>query len=713
MAAALASTPGTTMRLFDLQDELELRSYGHRGTGLNTRLVATWPNVLTYNPAAIGGPDSANTRYQNAKIYTTYSYDRDNLRPLNDHPTVGAVANAVWPNNGMRVPINPTSAADLSVNATDVMNNTAYLASAMLASGYPADEAYSFAANYASQRSLATGIVRSTGVDLVNPEAVGLSGAAAGAALPGPFDTNYQYLGLRPQPFITELGVRLKDQNPAPPADPTNTPTQWGTTDVEAWAVELYNPFPVAINLAGWEIRTGAGTVSIGAGTIPANGTFVVASDAALIAASVPAGQRFLTVTRLSTPAVTPFVVGDYANCKLYLLRPYGGGFGLLPVDRLDYGRLYPATPPVAVEYHFLARPATDSWQCMLNVVSKHQVGTTLGVYPGGGGASYVNPLTGAAYAANLNLRTILQDRFANNNTLTVNQPMSFRDFHRLWRIAHKVTTNPANYSQCVFASDMLRNRWQWFAPAVNQDAGFGVMTNAIIANDPANPKGSEQWKVDASVRFNFISATPQDLRADRLQHYLRFQGSYEGPLTAAETQSGRLTTPLDRNRIPGRINLNTANIDTLTILFSGVLDTTSNPDLTICTTAGDAAWWANKLFAERIKDRNGTTYNGFRDISALANSCISQITLSSTTTLDQRDALWVRLYPMTTFRSDTWVLWGYILNATPGSDKALIPSGGERRFVAILDGSWANRAPSEGGSPQDVRVLAVKQMPR
>jgi hypothetical protein len=93
--------------------------------------------------------------------------------------------------------------------------------------------------------------------------------------------------------------------------------------------------------------------------------------------------------------------------------------------------------------------------------------------------------------------------------------------------------------------------------------------------------------------------------------------------------------------------------------------------------------------------------------------SAYSQITLSSTTTLDQRDALWVRLYPMITFRSDTWVLWGYILNATPGSDSALIPSGGERRFVALLDGSWANRAPSEGGSPQDVRVLAVKQMPR
>ncbi|MEI7765879.1 MAG: hypothetical protein WCJ97_00420, partial [Phycisphaerae bacterium] len=76
-------------------------------------------------------------------------------------------------------------------------------------------------------------------------------------------------------------------------------------------------------------------------------------------------------------------------------------------------------------------------------------------------------------------------------------------------------------------------------------------------------------------------------------------------------------------------------------------------------------------------------------------------------------DALWVRLYPLITFRSDTFVLWGYVESYETGSCNIGAKQGGTRRFMALYDASWANRAPSEGGNPQDVRILAVKDMPR
>jgi hypothetical protein len=101
------------------------------------------------------------------------------------------------------------------------------------------------------------------------------------------------------------------------------------------------------------------------------------------------------------------------------------------------------------------------------------------------------------------------------------------------------------------------------------------------------------------------------------------------------------------------------------------------------------------------------------RDLKGWSDFCVARITLNSTMTLDQRDALWVRLYPMITFRSDSYVVWGYVESREIGSAHIGDRQGGIRRFVALLDGSWANLSPSEGGNPQHVRVLAVKEMPR
>lgn len=723
----LRNLPTDNLRLFDFQDEIELRSYGHRGTGLNTRLVQLWKTTLPFSL-------SSDLRSTNAKKYTVYSYDRDNLRPLNNHPVVGAVTNVnggtvlPLPPDGRRIPINPHVPGGQfnDINAKVVAENARYLASAMLLCGYGKDDAYGFAANYASQRGNAIGMADDTGVVLGQPPTAftdGLAGSSPGD-MPGPATPTFRYYGVRPQPFITEMGVRVRDQNPAPLADPTNTPGTWGKTDIEAWGIEMFNPYPTAVDLTGWKLwligqNNALGVVNL-SGVLGTNSTKVFASELAFVAPGAQPSAIIDNTVRLSQPAGAAFVPGSFTSYRVYLTRPVNGVN--VPVDSMDYGRMYPASlPPAAATYYFVRRPGAGPWNCMVNVVNTHSIGSVVGSYPDGAANGFIfprSPLPTPYDNRNL-FASVMTDRYV--GAVTPSDPMSFRDFHRTWRVAHKVDL--INWDNSVLLGDTLRERWQYFtpfpAPPATPDAGFGP---------GINPNGNHQWIVDASVRLKFHQAWHAlDARPDRLSNYLRFQGFDTGALTATETQAGRLVTILDRDRIPGRININTASAEVLTILFASVLDATTNPDLTPFTNTAftatgstnldiQAAWWANQIVAWR--NNTSQPFRDLKELSLFFINRVNQIPLNNlkenrTMTLDQFDALWVRLYPLITFRSDTFVLWGYVVNYEAGSGNIGVQQGGARRFMALYDASWANRAPSEGGNPQDVRILAVKDMPR
>ncbi|HUO06997.1 MAG TPA: hypothetical protein VM008_01590 [Phycisphaerae bacterium] len=171
------------------------------------------------------------------------------------------------------------------------------IATAMQNRNYSAEEYISFAANYATARwngfcpdprittvqawylpagpsfvdnagiciRTATYAPRiTTSTPLGTPTAANISpigrdfGTPAGGGPSNPLKTSgLVYLGYSAQPFINEVVIFAKQDPTAPPTPFTQT------IDYDDWAVELYNPYPVALSLSGYQLQFNVAGASV------------------------------------------------------------------------------------------------------------------------------------------------------------------------------------------------------------------------------------------------------------------------------------------------------------------------------------------------------------------------------------------------------------------------------------------------------------------
>lgn len=217
---------------------------------------------------------------------------------------------------------------------------------------------------------------------------------------------------LRPQPFITEVYCQNDNKTEAeenltgaPATDPTDTPG--GVNPTGYFAIELCNPYPFDINIAGWELhfvnRTAGGSFSTDKHFNDNAAPYVIASatagDPVIIpaATSGPTGScgylvieniqpgptadpgdaiyRPQAVARSMVMSATSRVYAPLhraANSELILVRPFAGGEA--PIDSFDFTGyvLNPppsdAVPTPITSWHYVRANSVaggQNWKCV------------------------------------------------------------------------------------------------------------------------------------------------------------------------------------------------------------------------------------------------------------------------------------------------------------------------------------------------------------
>jgi hypothetical protein len=402
---------------YDLGDELELRSYGTRGTLVVPRPATgyagaqIWPNTLG-NHAANSNVVVGNA---NRQFYSTYTYSRD-LRPYPDpvdsagHPAAYQVfpmngwaspnmappqaAGNVWPAFPARVAALPdistytyADAADMAsqseVAAERLVIAATNLATAMRMSGYSLEEQLAFAANYLTNRwnswapvvapgapggvayKLLAGpsFVDQTGLCLRTGVAMSSNGNFGPPTASSPTlntnSANRTYVGYAAQPFINEAAVQIHFDGPPPIGTGTNKYV------LDDCAIELYNPYNVALSLDDFQLCVMIGSTPsyidlTGGGLwIPARGYFVLTQKAGQLdttPAPIPAAATHTDAGKFG--ATVTFNLEGAG--KIYLMRKYQNR-AMQPawaaVDEYDVSqiRTFPAADEGS-EINFVAR---------------------------------------------------------------------------------------------------------------------------------------------------------------------------------------------------------------------------------------------------------------------------------------------------------------------------------------------------------------------
>ncbi|MCL2645999.1 MAG: hypothetical protein FWD61_03215 [Phycisphaerales bacterium] len=368
---------------FDLNDELELRSYGQFGTpyqcrpGLSgsTAAYTLWPGTLSVTNPPNSATMIGNSRRRN---YTTYSFSRD-LRPYPDPVLNAATPNAdpnkaipiytltnhyasnwttgfstsgtltsaqnnVWPTSPARVsanPILPSADADaafyIAMAATNIataMENT----NTTSQKAYTLQEARAFAANYVTARfsllQLDAGTSNSyylpNGPSFIDDQGICARGGLTPVCInfggtAAPYDLKSKSLptdnGKICLGYAAQPFINEIAVRAHKKTDTTVDPPQ-ETTVVTDCAIELYNPYPIPLRLTNefaLQVNDGGTPIPL-TGYIPANGYFVLYKDGG-------GGNSFTKVP--STATVQTQADGswtfppDVLTCNVLLLRKY------------------------------------------------------------------------------------------------------------------------------------------------------------------------------------------------------------------------------------------------------------------------------------------------------------------------------------------------------------------------------------------------------
>ncbi|MGN6369337.1 MAG: hypothetical protein ACTHN5_13845 [Phycisphaerae bacterium] len=745
-----------TISLFDLTDELELRAYGEFGTPYHIRpaVQGTAAGQLLFNTLGVDQSNAApsaqvkgNPRRRN---YTTYSYSRD-IRPYPDLQTsqqftANGAPTLAYPMTYAKVPINLSLNSDplvLDQVATEVANamkltadkdyagnvlsdstGTPIFPSNALVTPFTQDEIAAFTINYIGARW--NGMIPDPATGAANayflpngPSFVDVSGVHIRTATSATAFVNGDYTGANDvkastntlvayaaQPFINEVALY------GTASSPTNPPA---ITDC---AIELYNPYQVPLSLNGFKLTIdNTTTISIPAGKyIPANGFFVI-TTASNGSNFTPAPVSGGIVQVWASPTL-PATGGTTGVVKLY--RPYtpvGGGTlsGFAQIDEMNFAAL------LAPGNNFNNSPAGKSWGrdntnasatawgCAYNATAAIRT-TTLGALNGG-------PATGFA----------IYDRFAGTPQYTMQRAQqsgfaNIAEFNRTMRICHQIDA-----------------------------AGDAVIPNGLVTDQMYNllstsasaPFTNMQFQQQAKIYFDFrphpgiYSACPPDevtgtapvfegdIRATRLLDQI----TCIDRVADTSIDIGGGATDIDKIRLPGQINVNTASGDVLRAI----------PNMTDQMVANILAYRDRTYSNGATVTYNGATSaayapgsypgSGFR---SLAELIIPISDAGTPATLPDRDALWAKVFNLCTVRSDTFAVYGYLeaVRQNPnaasfdnssdwystGANVSDDPNAGSgvklirvarRRWVAIMDRSWSNTAQTALPS-----VVAIKDLP-
>ncbi len=840
---APAGYPPLPPQWFSLSDELGLRSYGEMGyyprDGFPTSVVRAqqpglWPANLDYQQPG-------------RSFYTTYSWDRTicnktaySLYTLNGLPTATlqtvamrssgepAAAMPVIPfpaqanmNGEIDRPTGNNAATDVGPEQTALV--ATQLAAAMQNSGYQPAQEIAAAANYAAYRydggaitgagyglPIGPSFIDSQGIcvrgymsssvlnagnfaganDLRTLDTAGSAyilpplGRAGPVSLPfAPTVQNSKdviYSGFAAQPFIVAVEASVEKV----------VPTTKGATPyvkVQDWAVELYNPFPEALDLSGWKLKFfdgGSGTYPAGGGpngedeyplpsgtSIPANGYLLVMQSGGT-GLTPPSGTASLVVVNGGGPTgvVMPLAGPNSTNQPpqyVVLTRPFtprvNSGSNDLPVDAFLYafsnGKVnsgfvqaqagYKPNAYVALSVARTTDTTNQWWEAV--ATDQEMAGSMLTPVPSSG--------VPAAPVGAVPQAIPMYDRFVQQfgNPFMAASPMpvpgqalvNIGDFNHITRLGAICALNPvgnADKSPDYVPVQMITEATLGL-PNTAPDGALGT------------PDGNIHLQYEANARFDFADAPSAsnvsilqavDPRAQALLGLITFVDRYNDPSVTVDGSP----TSLNKLRIPGRINVNTASPDVLADLYSNMTN---------------AAIPRRQMVADTVALRGRTTF-AYSDANGAATASFIKPTLPQLAiqnmgqlltafiygstpkqvplTLDMRDQEWAAIYNFATVRSDTFVVYGYIealeqnpyaphdnrydwypttsaSNPNVTDDPTGLPPTtagttappaynirvGKRRFVAIIDRSYCN-GNQGAGNFELPRVVALKVLP-
>jgi hypothetical protein len=481
------------------------------------------------------------------------------------------------------------------------------------------------------------------------------------------------YLGYVAQPFINEVAVFSHwVTNQA-----NNTQKDVVVTDI---AIELYNPYDKALSLNGYQLKNQKGdTINLSTHCVPANGYLIIASNGSTNFKAIDPPQKNSILLNVD---LSQFITNATGG-KVVLQRPwfprqvppaYPGALTskLATVDEFDYTNLVSDAegttagismtvdasgtqiPENEDRKYSQQRPNNTIWAGTVPNTPQRIAEDTMGKIntPTGGGG------------------TELYDRSASGGAPggTFANP---REFNRILRICTEIdpaTGDPAPPNGLIAAQAAALN------PATLPYSNTDCVTDSQIHFDflavPWN------YSTNGPPAYNTPTATPRkpgDLRAVRLLEHL----SFIDRVTDGAIDVGG--SSIDKLRLPGQINVNTASGDVLRAIPNMTDQMVANIiGYRYRLKKADAQatyknFFFNNVFPNADFDQaSGYSGMGIRSLSELMVPINAAVT-APTSSLADRDAVWASIYNLCTVRSDTFVVYGFLeaLKLNPAYDQS------------------------------------------
>ena len=372
------------IRPFDVAEEIALRAQTgpgpNSGTNLHSRFGSLWPTTFY---KFLGGLPSGWPW-----LFTAYSWTMQ-IRPPCSNSAVESELSALGFPAPCKVRLDKMFDSDPAV--AENARRAVYLAlvAALLDSGMDLPNsgmnAATFLVNlldYIDADDFSDALPDISVIDWSANSAIDFAGWATAPANPGPGHVAY---GTDCQPIISEVySYRYYDWTEVPPGSGIYTFVL--NENKSRYAVELYNPTNVAINLSGWSLKVDTTNIYDLSGTISAGRFWILSSHSDdHLGNGIPDPK--LVIGPPGPP--TPFTIGTGNHLVTLTRQGPGGASDPVVVDRCekDYGGLptYDGDPS-EVMLTDLQRPGNDYDGDLIPVVAEFQSMTesdiTLGSYP-------------------------------------------------------------------------------------------------------------------------------------------------------------------------------------------------------------------------------------------------------------------------------------------------------------------------------------------
>ncbi len=703
------------------------------GSPFYSRVATLMPNTLGLEANGFG------SGYRG--LYTTYSFGRD-VAPVNLWTgTVGSPWTTVTGTDTAPPKVNLNASVTTSPQLAALAGN---LYTAMVASGYNAQHAREFLANYFTYRFGTSDYAASPAyLGAGNLLTVPMGGTTISATLPATVPAGVACMGTTAQPFLNEVEIKLTAKG--------------GKTTVTDWAVEVVNPFPNAtanslpcseysISITGISPAIPLTGASLGGSTAVGKNMFGVLAYKGGTLATQAAGDGFV-ITSTGLPTMGGTVVVNLIRNGVV------GGGGSVTVDSMSI--TIPATiPNNTSEYYDVSKENAGTsdgiWGCDSSGATT-STGTVITV----GSIGSANPVVATSGEPGV----ILYDRWYSGDQVApgATAGTNLANIDDLNCVARECAMTTETLPQQIDTNIAAAGPHTAYVPPAN--LGMYYVALAQTAGDPIIPVpiGSPAGTVSSEITE---SALYFDFAYDPRAAYTAVDAGFGDPEVAA-ANTGEIpptflstATLTDRSqsnptaqialpegatdlvRQPGKININTAGIDVLYSAFSedGALWDGSvvpaSPDVyqLVADAIGfrerQAAGVAITPLTQKVPTGYtigaNTGYSGFGGVGfqSPADLLVAFIpTVESHTaagaplfptalpvlpaTIQQRDAAWADVENFISVRSDTFAVYGLVqalrLNPAYSAEHALSPGTAP---YAPVDWYNANQGIVVGSSP-------------